>query len=346
MSDLTLAEARARFRKYLESVERRSPRTVRAYDRDLAGFEAFLAARLDREPTLGDLHVIAVRSFVADRFGRDAPATLARKLSSLRAFGRYLVSRGLAESNPAALVPTPKRKQVLPEVLDPDATFRLLEAPDRDGPLGLRDAALLEVLYGAGLRRSEAVALNLADLQRDGLLTRLHVRSGKGRKDRVALLGEAGSQALEAYLARGRPALRHPRTRWQDPEAVFLNARGGRLTGRSVARVLDRYRAEAGLPVAAGPHTLRHSFATHMLTSGANLRTIQELLGHARSSTTQRYTHVSIGHLVSTYDRAHPRARLGAQDPEPAAGPGEGDRGLVPETEPDLSEPGLPRKGP
>jgi integrase/recombinase XerC len=186
-----------------------------------------------------------------------------------------------------------------------DKTVALMEAPESETPLGLRDRALLETIYGAGLRRSEAVGLDLADIE-SGYV---RVKKAKGGKERQVPLGTKATEALKEYLERGRPKLHPKKNAWQDPEACFLNARGGRLSGRSVARIIDKYRAEVGMDASAGPHSLRHSFATHMLDSGADLRSIQELLGHASLSTTQRYAHVSIGHLMEAYDRAHPRAR-------------------------------------
>ncbi len=316
----SLADALDAFRRHLSHEKRRSVHTVRAYLTDLGEFTSFLRKRLGREPSVRDLDLLAVRSYVASLFGSNEHSTLARKLSALRTFGRFLLRKGLAETNPASLVPTPKRRKLLPRVLPAEQTNRLVETPNGNKPLGLRDRALLEVLYGAGVRRSEAVALDMADLDRTTLGMVLRIRRGKGAKERLALLGAPGTEAVETYITKGRPSLVDAQGN-QDPQALFLNARGGRLTGRSVARVLDRYRAEVGLPGNASPHTLRHSFATHMLDSGADLRSIQELLGHASLSTTQRYTHVSMAHMMQVYDQAHPRARMTGNDarslPEP-----------------------------
>ncbi len=308
-----LSDAVDAFTRHLRHERRSSAHTVRAYQTTLAEFVTFLQTSLGRAPHLGDLDLLSVRSYVASLFGSNEHSTVARKLSALRSFGRYLMRMGLTDDNPAALVATPKRRKLLPDVLPAETANRLVESPDSDKPLGLRDRALLEVLYGAGLRRSEAVALDLADLDWNHAGTLLRIRRAKGGKDRMALLGRVGTQALRAYLDEGRPALTGA-SGDQDPDAVFLNARGGRLSGRSVARVLDRYRAGTGLPLTASPHTLRHSFATHMLDSGADLRSIQELLGHASLSTTQRYTHVSMAHLMQVYDAAHPRAHVDKPD--------------------------------
>jgi integrase/recombinase XerC len=185
---------------------------------------------------------------------------------------------------------------------------QLVEAPRRDTALGTRDRALLEVLYGAGLRRSECVALDLEDIDGDKERMTIHVRHGKRDKERFVPLGGAGARALEAYLAR-RPSLLEKSRGQGAADALFLNCRGGRLSGRSVARVVARHRPAAGIGPDAGPHALRHSYATHMLDSGADLRAIQELLGHESLSTTQRYTHVSVARLLQVYDDAHPRAK-------------------------------------
>lgn len=200
----------------------------------------------------------------------------------------------------------PKRPLTLPRFLTVDEAFQLMDTPDAASPLGARDAAMLELMYGSGLRVSEVCGLDLHDLQltESSMVT---VRGGKGSKDRIVPLGQPAQAALDAYLAR-RPELKHPRTGDQDRQALFLNARGGRLTVRSVARLVDRGCLEAGTRARVSPHALRHSCATHMLDGGADLRAIQEILGHASLRTTQRYTHVSIDHLMKVYDTAHPRA--------------------------------------
>lgn len=304
------------FRRYLAS-ERRAPvTTVRAYTRDVREFLEFMDGRSERSSQPRDLDIQAVRAYLASLFGSNLPCTISRKRSSLRVFLSYLVRQNVIEENPAVLVATPKQRKTLPPVMTVDCAFKLMEAPDTKTPAGLRDRALLEMLYGAGLRRSEAVALDLADVEQDGGMARIRVRHGKGDKERLVPLGSMAFDALQSYLRSGRPRMVDPRTKEQDQNAVFLNQRGGRLSDRSVARVLDRYRAASDLPVEAGPHALRHSFATHMLDSGADLRSIQELLGHESLSTTQRYTHISIGHLMDVYDKAHPRAVMTRRDGE------------------------------
>jgi integrase/recombinase XerC len=293
---------------YLQSMahERRaSEHTLRAYRHDLEEFLAFVAERRAQPAEPGDLDIAMVRGWLASLFGDNGASTIARKLSSLRSFAAYLVRRGVRADNPAELVAMPKRPKVLPRFLTVDDAFRLMEAPDSDSPAGQRDRAMLEVMYGSGLRVSELCGLDLADLElADGTV---RVRRGKGGKDRIVPLGGAATRALEAYLG-VRATLRHPRSGHQDPQALFLSRRGARLTTRSVARLVDRGCLEAATRTRVSPHALRHSCATHMLDGGADLRTIQEILGHASLQTTQRYTHVSIGHLMEVYDRAHPKA--------------------------------------
>lgn len=296
-----------RFLGDLAGERRASPHTLSAYRRDLDEF-------LSHWTTLGipldpaRLDTLVVRSYLAALSSRVGPTSLGRKLSAIRSFCRYLLRWGAIEQNPARLVSMPKRPKPLPVAPDADVVEALVEAPPEDTALGTRDRALLEVLYGAGLRRSEAVALDLADLdEEEGRMT-LRIRHGKRDKERLVPLGSEGARALKTWLADRPGVLARARSEGA-PEAVFLNARGGRLTGRSVARVVDRYRAAAGLPSDAGPHALRHACATHMLDSGADLRAIQEFLGHASLSTTQRYTHVGVGRLMQVYDDAHPRAR-------------------------------------
>ncbi len=305
-----LREMNERFGEHLQWERRSSPHTVRAYKRNVDAFIDFMENRLGRPAKPGDLDIMMVRSYVASLFGVNDPGTVARKLSALRTFCRYLVRLKVIESNAAEFVMSPKRKKTLASVMNVDMTFELLTAPDEDTPLGLRDRALMETIYGAGLRRSEAVGLDMKDVEKKEDEALLKIRRGKGAKERVVPLGRTGLKVLEEYLGRGRPALVHPRTGKADPDAVFLNARGGRLSDRSVAKIVERYRPHAGAPSDAGPHALRHGYATHMLDSGADLRTIQDLLGHSSLSTTQRYAHVGIAHLMKAYDRAHPRADL------------------------------------
>ena len=300
------------FLSSLEHERRASAHTVRAYRRDIEGFLAFVHDKLGRKPRVGDLDIPQVRGYVASLFGRNSASTVGRKLSSLRSFGDFLVRRGVRKDNPARLVAVPKRPLTLPRFLTVDEAFEMMKVSDTETARGSRDAAILELLYGGGLRVSEVCTLDLGDIELSARSSTVRVRAGKGKKDRVVPIGAPAVEAIEHYRRR-RAELRHPRTGAQEPEALFLNARGGRLTTRSVARIVDRAGLEARTRARVSPHALRHSCATHMLDGGADLRAIQELLGHASLQTTQRYTHVSIDHLMEVYDRAHPRARGGEE---------------------------------
>ncbi|MBA3397735.1 MAG: tyrosine-type recombinase/integrase [Deltaproteobacteria bacterium] len=314
----------AAFTRYLEVERAYSPRTVEVYTRDVTALREHLRAKRDRDIPLARLSAIDVRSQLAALFGVNGPATIGRKLSSVRAFCVFLVKRGEIAGNPAAAVRGPKKRRGLPRALDVDDAFRLVEAPTSTGRtshrrlsateearhalLRLRDAALLELLYGTGLRVSEACALDLSDIDRDRYDTpMLMVRHGKGDKARQVPVGGAADRALAVYL----PARRSLGARSGDADALFVNASGERLTPRSVQRMVKRWTIAGGVHAAATPHALRHSFATHLLDEGVDLRAIQELLGHASLSSTQIYTKVSLDHLMKVYDGAHPRARKG-----------------------------------
>jgi integrase/recombinase XerC len=280
-----------------------SPHTVRSYAKDLSDLLAFLAG--DDDPAadfpLETVDARAIRSWVADMHARGlAPATVGRRLSAARAFFRWLGREGLADDNPAATVKNPKRPERLPERLDVEDVQAVLEAPDPATPAGLRDRALLELTYACGLRVSELVGLDLDDVAFADRTARV---LGKGRKERIVPFGRKAAGAVKAYLA-AFAALRDR----SGEEALFLNQRGGRLTDRSVRRILDAAVDRAALVRGVHPHLLRHSFATHLLESGMDLRAIQELLGHARLSTTQRYTKVSLERIIEVYDKSHPRA--------------------------------------
>jgi integrase/recombinase XerC len=291
-----------RFAAHLETERRASVHTVRAYLADLSQYAAFLAEQgapvVPSSPAL-------VRAFVARAAARAGAASLGRKLSTLRSFYRFLVRERLAPGNPARTVASPRKPKRLPQVLPEEEAAALVEAPLRtDGPLALRDRAFLELLYASGLRVSELTGLDVAHVD---LAERLVRVLGKRRKERIVPFGSSAAEALRRYLDAGRPGLAS-RSRG-GRGALFLNARGGRLSTRSVARRIARWVLVAGLPRHVHPHVLRHSFATHLLGNGADLRGIQELLGHASLSTTQRYTHLDWKRLAEVYDRSHPRAR-------------------------------------
>ena len=282
------------FARHLAQVERASAHTRRAYLSDLAQLAAFLDQRgtgLDAA-SRDDL-----RAFLASRFGSNSTSTLARKQSALRAFYEHRVRMGHIADSPARRLVFPRRRVSLPDVVSVDDCFALVDAPSGGSAAGARDRCALELLYGAGLRVSELVALDLDDV-RDGVL---RVR-GKGNKEREVPIVAKAKAALDAWTAR-RSELK-PRA-----SALLVNRRGGRLSARSVARQLARYALAAGTRRHVHPHALRHSFATHLLDMGADLRGIQELLGHASLSTTQRYTHVTAERLLQVYEDAHPRAR-------------------------------------
>ena len=247
-----------------------------------------------------------VRQFLVAQSQRSyAKRTIARRLSCVRSFFRFLCREGLLTQNPAAVVPTPRQEKRLPAFLDEAQTVRLLEAPPSDGWQGLRDRAMLELLYSTGMRVSEMTGLNHDDL--DEISGTVIVR-GKGKRERLCPVGKAALQALERY----RQALaRYVRWRHRKPQAVtavFVSQKLTRLTVRQVDRLLQRYAQAAGLPAPITPHALRHSFATHLLDRGADLRSVQELLGHRSLSTTQIYTHITPQRLKKVYDQAHPRA--------------------------------------
>jgi len=288
------------FLDYIRLNRNASAHTVAAYESDLSQFLAFAGrergTRGPLEPKHLDLDLI--RGFLGELYRQgQARASVARKISALRTFVRYLRREGWIDSDPTALAVAPKREQKVPAHLSVDEMSQLLEAPDASTPIGRRDRAILELFYASGIRLSELVALDLEDVDLSGRMVRV---MGKGRKERIVPFNQKASAALRAWL-KDRLAL----TRG---DALFVNARGGRLTGRSVQRLVARYVSSCSTRFGISPHALRHSFATHLLQAGADLRAIQELLGHVQLSTTQRYTHVNVAQLLDVYRKAHPRA--------------------------------------
>ena len=292
-------------------VERgRSPRTLAAYRRDLDAYRRTVVARSGRD--IDEATGADVAAHLASLRAEHRASSVARALSSIRGFHRFLVDEGLRSDDPAADLPPLSVTDLLPKALSEEETERLLGAVVGTGPAVLRDRALLEVLYGTGARVSEVVGLNLGDVtaaveSADLALIRV---LGKGDKERVVPLGRVAREALEAWLSgEGRPLLEPKRWRRRsDADAVFLNARGGRLTRAGAFGVVRKYATRVGLAERVSPHVLRHSCATHMLARGADVRVVQELLGHASIATTQRYTKVSPEHLRRAYEGAHPRA--------------------------------------
>ncbi len=329
------------FLEHLRLNENASAHTVRAYDSDLSQYLEFLGTHLNRrvsELTPADLDHLNARAFLGELNRRgNSKSSAARKLSAIRAFGRYLRREGLLDSDPASLVGTPKREQRIPAHLAVDEMSKLLEMPDAGDPLGRRDRAILELFYASGLRLSELVGLDLEDVNLSSRVVRV---LGKGRKERIVPFNRSAADALRAWLAdreqfrrlwgqtpdaplhtaarragsdSGRRGSERqtpvPRLRARaTAEPLFLNYKGGRLSTRSVDKLVRRYVAACSTRFGISPHALRHSFATHLLEAGADLRAIQELLGHARLSTTQRYTHVNAAQLLDTYRKAHPKA--------------------------------------
>ena len=283
-----------RFLSYLTTERNASPYTQLNYQLDLTQFFAFLTHQ-----RLRDITPLDIRRFVAHLSTIHASRrTIARKLSCLRSFFRYLCREGTLEHNPAAAIPTPKLERRLPSFLDEQQVARLLDTPPHETWQGLRDRALLETLYSTGARVSELVGLNLDDL--DEISGTIIVR-GKGKKERLCPIGETALKTIRAYMAKRPKKLRVA-------YALFVSQKLTRLTARQVDRLLVRYVRLAQLPPTISPHSLRHSFATHLLDRGADLRSVQELLGHANLSTTQIYTHVTPQRLKKMYDQAHPRA--------------------------------------
>ena len=290
-----------------------SPHTVRAYGSDVSQFLAFAAERLGREPRVNDFDHRLVRAYLAEVYERRlASSSSARKLAAVRTFARHLRREGLLEGDPGTLVPAPRVERRMPAHLAVDEVGALLAAPDPGTPLGRRDRAILELFYASGLRLGELVGLDLEDVNLPGRMVRA---LGKGGKERIVPFNPAAAAAIREYLPARRgllsgsaPASPRDRMRRKD-DPLFVNYRGGRLSSRSVARMVERCVTRVGARHGISPHALRHSFATHLLERGADLRAIQELLGHARITTTQRYTHVNAAQVIELYRRTHPRAQ-------------------------------------
>jgi integrase/recombinase XerC len=328
-----MVDAVAAFRQYLTAEKRASAHTLRAYLHDLDELRAHATRTLGHAPALAELDVVVCRSYLASLHGANDAVTIGRKLSSLRAFFRLAVRRRLLRGSPVAALRAPKRAKRLPMFLGKEDVGRLLDGlgprPDAGADQLALEVALLEVIYGAGLRVSEACNLDVGDVEIDRGRAYVRVRQGKGRKDRVVPIGAKARVALDGYSAHRTRRLAEARAASEGGRApaagaaLFVTRRGQRLGPRAVRRLLTRREQVTGTP-RVSPHALRHSFATHLLGEGADLRAIQEMLGHSSLRTTQRYAHVDIDHLMAVYDKAHPRASL-----DGAAGRGTG-RGRVP----------------
>ncbi|MGQ0792827.1 MAG: tyrosine recombinase XerC [Deltaproteobacteria bacterium] len=289
----------AKFRYYLCSERGYSKHTLRAYISDIRQFASFLGERKSAEASLVSVEEIDVRAYLARIHRKNSKTSISRKLTSIRALFEFLLREGIVAKNPAKLLPTPKAEKKLPSFLTVDEAFRLLDSPGWDAkPLALRDAAILELLYSSGLRVSELTGIKITELDLSEAVVKV---LGKGARERVVPVGSKAAAALGRYIERRE--LLGPRS-----DSLFLNSRGGALTPRSVAVIVKKCSLLSGIAKNVSPHVLRHTFATHLLGGGADLRAIQEMLGHKSLSTTQRYTHTSIEKIMEIYDKTHPRA--------------------------------------
>jgi integrase/recombinase XerC len=298
------------FLSHLKYERNVSEHTLRNYRIDLEQFYAHLAPPdadgNRREVDIRAIDNLTIRDFMATLYDeKKKKSSIHRKVAALRTFFRFLCREGILEANPAMLVSSPRVERKLPNHLSVEQMVRFIETPDLDTVLGKRDRAILEFLYASGVRVSELVGLNMTDIDFKNQTMRV---KGKGRKERVVPFGDHARKAIELYLGVRGELLVEADPEKADPKAVFLNYQGTRITTRSVGRMIDKYCQVCADVHHISPHSLRHSFATHLLDAGADLRVIQELLGHARLSTTQQYTHVSTDRLMEVYDRAHPKA--------------------------------------
>ena len=291
---------------YLEFQKNYSPHTIKNYRRDLLEFDNYLT-RDGKDGPVDPARIdhISIRDFLSHLHQRkNAKSSIARKLAAIRSFYRFLYRQGQVGSNPARLVRSPRLPDRKPRFLSLNQVETILELPDNDTDRGVRDRAILELLYASGLRISELVQANTEDLSLDQRLVKVY---GKGKKERLVPFGSKAEKALRGYLARRRILLRRQKSA-HEPNALFLNLRGSRLSARSIERNLQQYMKKSALLLNVHPHLFRHSFATHLLNNGADLRCIQELLGHKNLSTTQKYTHLSIEELLRVYRSTHPKA--------------------------------------
>ena len=307
---MLLADLIEKFIDYLRSQRGYSDHTIRNYRIDLRQFLDFLvenkrpAGKGEALSEVESTGFLVIREYLGSLYSNYKRTTIARKLSAVRSFFYFLEKTGVSTCNPAADISTPKLGKHIPTYLPVDEMFRLLEGPDREKPLGLRDLAILEVLYSCGIRVSELAGLNISSIDFDQRLIRV---LGKGDKERIIPIGREALRAVKNYRQAIQPLRKKSRYDDQD-EPLFINFRGGRLTSRSIGRIIKRYGMECGLMTDITPHSLRHTFATHLMDGGADLRAVQELLGHVSLSTTQKYTHVSLDRLMEVYDKAHPRS--------------------------------------
>lgn len=305
-----MREAKAAFLRYLRYERNCSKHTLLAYDRDLEEFLQYLTRGRPERVDPSAVDHVTIREFLGRLLSKGlSRSSAARKLASIRSLFKFLHGEGLVEANPARLVQTPKLDRKVPEFLTESEMTAILELPPTGTLRGRRDRALLELLYGTGIRLGELVGLNLEDVS---LKQRLAKVRGKGKKERIVPFSSKAGAMLRDYLPARLAILRRRRTS-SEPNALFLNMRGGRLSDRSVRRNLQDYIRRSAMKLEVRPHLFRHSFATHLLNRGADLRTIQELLGHASLSTTQKYTHVALEELIRVHRASHPRAKRGGR---------------------------------
>jgi tyrosine recombinase XerC len=284
-----------KFIRYLEIERNASKYTLINYKVDLKSLMEFL-----REEPIEKVDYVVLRRYLAHVKELNlSKVSIARKIASIRSFFKFLFREGIIKSNPTSSLSTPKRDKHLPKFLDEKEIVLLLESPGKDDEAGLRDGAILETLYSTGIRVSELVGLNVETVDQIGGVIKVY---GKGKKERIVPIGDRALQSIRDYIKKRRAS------KTKDPGALFFNKNGGRLTDRSIRRIINKYILKTSIQQKISPHTLRHSFATHLLDHGADLRSVQELLGHANLSTTQIYTHITTERLKSAYQKAHPRA--------------------------------------
>lgn len=281
-----------------------SEHTVSSYILDINGFMEFIG----KETKINDLNKEKIRSFVFSLYSINSSATVARKLSALKTFFRYLTKQKLLQENLFSGIAGPKLEKYIPVFLTIDEIFNLLEEPDAKDTFWARDRALMELMYSTGMRVSELVSSDMNDLDFDSEMVKVR---GKGNKERLIPFGNAATEAIKAYFPQRNELIlaRAGRGKSIETSAIFLNSRGSRITARSIERLVRMYGERAGITVTVTPHAIRHSFATHLLEMGADLRVVQELLGHVSLSTTQKYTHLNMDHLTNVYDKSHPLAK-------------------------------------
>lgn len=300
---MKLIEAVDRFAEFLKIEKNASPHTLRSYMNDLVELVNFIN---DETKSVSAIDFFTLREYITTLYDKNlTKTTIERKISTIKSFFKFLSQKGIVEENPARMIKFPKKEKKLFKVFNIDDLFNLLEIPDKSTPSGLRDALLMELMYGTGVRVSELVGIKLDDIDFEGL--RLRVR-GKGKKERMIPLADFHIDFIKKYLS-VRDQMLTGKTIKTDK--LFINKFGTALSDRSVRRIVEKYLKIAGLPLDFSPHSFRHSFATHMLESGADLRTIQSLLGHSSLSTTQKYTHLNLSDILRIYDEAHPFAKKG-----------------------------------